>query len=233
MSAVAVPAPVAPVAVATTASPRTRRPIQCLAAVAVAALVPLTACSSGINAETSRERPTIDGIGSAIGPLSIRNTYIGGPAEQGASVPLLTSIFNNGTEPDRLVSISSPEAGAGTVPADTTLPPGGQQLFYTPDKVARLTGVTIPVRVGEIVPIVLTFERAGELRMSVPVSPVGEELLRVAAPPAPAPPPPASPAPSAAAPAGASPSAAAPTGASPSPGAPASPSPSASPSITP
>jgi copper(I)-binding protein len=202
------------------------------AAVAVAALVPLTACSAGINAETSRERPTIDGIGSAIGPLTIRNTYVGGPAEQGASVPLLTSIFNNGTEPDRLVSISSPEAGGGTVPADSTLPPGGSQLFYTPEKVARLTGVTVPVRPGEIVPIVLTFERAGELRMSVPVSPVGEELLRESAPPAP----PASAAPSAAPSAGASaaPSAgasAAPA-ASPSAGAPA-PTPSATPSITP
>jgi hypothetical protein len=234
VSAVAVPAAVPAPAVGpvATASPRTRRSRRCLVAVAVAALVPLTACSSGINAETSRERPTIDGIGSAIGPLTIRNTYVGGPAEQGASVPLLTSIFNNGSEPDRLVSISSPEAAAGTVPADTTLPPGGQQLFYTPEKVARLTGVTMPVRVGEIVPIVLTFERAGELRMSVPVSPVGEELLRAPAPAAPAPAPPASPAPSAAAPAGASPSAGAPS-ASPSPGAPASPSPSASPSITP
>jgi copper(I)-binding protein len=202
------------------------------AAVAVAALVPLTACSAGINAETSRERPTIDGIGSALGPLTIRNTYIGGPAEQGASVPLLTSIFNNGTEPDRLVSISSPEAGGGTVPADSTLPPGGSQLFYTPEKVARLTGVTVPVRPGEIVPIVLTFERAGELRMSVPVSPVGEELLRESAPPAP----PAGAAPSAAPSAGASAApaagASAAPSAAPSAGAPA-PTPSATPSITP
>lgn len=231
MSAAAAPAPVAVVA---PKPPRVRRSRRYLAvaAVAVAALVPLTACSSGINAATSRERPTIDGIGSAIGTLTVRNTYIGGPAEQGGSVPLLTSIFNDGTEPDRLVSISSPEAGGGTVPADTTLPPGGQQLFYTPDKVARLTGVTMPVRVGQIVPIVLTFERAGELRMSVPVSPVGEDLLTggasaSATPPAPAP---SSAAPSA--PTSAQPSAGA-RGPGPSAGAPASPSASGTPSITP
>jgi hypothetical protein len=227
VSAVAVPVPAAS-APAAPAPSRTRRRRLAVAAVAVAALVPLSACSAGINAETSRERPTIDGIGSAIGTLTIRNTYVGGPAEQGASVPLLTSIFNDGTEPDRLVSISSPEAGGGTVPADAMLPPGGQLLAYTPDKVARLTGVTMPIRIGQIVPIVLTFERAGELHMSVPVSPVGQDVLAepaAAAPSASAAPP---------APASATPSAGAPSArASAAPSAGASPKPSATPSITP
>jgi copper(I)-binding protein len=150
-------------------------------AAAVVTLVPLSGCAAGIQAETSRERPTIDGIGSAIGTLTVRNTYVGGPVEAGGTAPVLASVFNNGNEPDRLVSISSPEAGGGAVPADTALPPGGQQLFYAPDRVLRLTGITEPMRPGNIVPITLQFERAGTLQMSVPVSPVAPEVLAATA----------------------------------------------------
>jgi copper(I)-binding protein len=168
-----------------------------LAAGAVAALVSMTGCAAGIQAETSRERPTIDGIGSAIGTLTIRNAYVGGPVEPGGNAPVLLSVFNNGTQEDRLVGISSPEAGSGTVPSDVTIPSGGQQLLYTPDRAARLSGTTAPMRPGEIVPVVLTFERAGQLRMSLPVVAVGQDLLQ----------PSASAAPSAADSTGASPSA--------------------------
>ena len=48
-------------------------------AVAVVALLPLAGCAAGIKAETSRERPTIDGVGGALGTLSVRNAYVGGP----------------------------------------------------------------------------------------------------------------------------------------------------------
>jgi hypothetical protein len=157
---------------------RTSRPRRwTLAAVALVAVLPLAGCAAGIKAETSRQRPTIDGVGSAIGTLTIRNTYVGGPAEPGGSAPVLFAVFSNGNEPDRLVSVSSPAASGSSVPADTALPAGGQQLFYTPEKTPRLTGLSAPLRVGQIVPLVLTFERAGEVRMSVPVSQVSPELL--------------------------------------------------------
>lgn len=159
-----------------------------LAAVAVAALVSMTGCAAGIQAETSRERPTVEGVGSAIGTLTIRNAYVGGPVENGGSAPVLLSLFNDGTQPDRLVGISSPQAGAGTVAPDVTLPPGGQQLLYTPDRVPRLTGVTTPMHPGGIVPVMLTFERAGQLQMSLPVVEVGPELLQGGAPAGPTPP---------------------------------------------
>lgn len=155
-----------------------RRPRRAVvAAAAVAALLPLAGCAAGIQAETSRERPTVDGIGSAIGTLTIRNAYVGGPGQAGGSAPLLLSVFNNGTEPDRLVSVSSPDAASVTLPGGLDLPPGGQQLLYTADRTPRLTGLNEQVLVGQIVPVVLTFERAGELRMSLPVSPVPPEVL--------------------------------------------------------
>jgi hypothetical protein len=183
-----------------------------VAVVAVLALLPLTGCAAGVRAETSRERPTVDGIGGAIGTLTIRNAYVGGPAANGGSAPLLLSVFNDGNEPDRLVSVSSPDASSITLPADTSLAPGGQQLFYTADRTPRLTGLTAPVQLGAIVPVVLTFERAGELRMSLPVSPATADLLQASA--------------------SATPSSSAP-GTGPSAGASASPSASPTQSITP
>jgi copper(I)-binding protein len=137
----------------------------------------VTGCAAGIQAETSRERPTINGVGSAIGTLTIRNAYVGGPVSNGGTAPVLLSVFNDGAEPDQLVGISSPEAGSGTVPPDVTLPSGGQQLLYTPDRAARLNGVNTPMQPGQIVPIVLTFQRAGQLQMSLPVETVGPDLL--------------------------------------------------------
>jgi hypothetical protein len=221
--------PLAPAAPASAAGAgRVRRPSRLRRAVVVGtALIAVAAasgCASGIKAETSRERPTIDGIGGAIGTITIRNAYVGGPAEAGGSVPVLLALFNNGNNPDRLVNVTSPEATASSVPADITLASGGQQLLYTPERAPRLTGLTQEARVAEIVPLVLTFERAGELHLEVPVQGVPEELLREPAAPAPAAPPPA-PAGSAAPGASAAPQASA----TPAGGA----SPSATPSITP
>lgn len=226
--------PVRPRPVAGPARPRraARSTRRLAAALAAVALVPLSGCAAGIQAETSRQRPTIDGIGSAIGTLTVRNTYVGGPVEPGGSAPLLTSIFNGGNEPDRLVSVTSPESGPATLPAETTIPPGGQQLFYSPERVLRLPAVTVPMRPGEIVPIVLTFERAGELRMSVPVSPVAPEVLAEPAGGGEGAPPPA-PSASPSGPAAPAPEGSAAPSPSASPAAPGSPTPAApSPSAT-
>jgi copper(I)-binding protein len=148
------------------------------AAGVAAALLPLSACGAGIQAATSRERPTIDGAGAAIGTITIRNTYVGGPADPGASAPVLMSVFNDGNETDRLVSVSSPAASGSSAPAQTSLPPGGQQLYYTAASTPRLTGLSQPIRVGDSLPLVLTFERAGQVQMTVPVETVPADVLQ-------------------------------------------------------
>jgi copper(I)-binding protein len=157
------------------------------AAAATVAFLPLAGCAAGIQAETSRERPTIDGVGSALGTLTLRNAYVGGPAQPNSSAPVLLSLFNNGTEPDRLVTISSPQARGSSVPPDITLPPGGQQLLYTANRAPRLTGLTVPITPAQIVTVVFTFERAGELRLDLPVAEVPQDVLTGGGAPAPLP----------------------------------------------
>ncbi len=216
------PARMTPAAPGGRSRPRSRSARLRRAAVVGTALFAVAAasgCAAGVQAETSRERPGIDGSGAAIGTITIRNTYVGGPVDRGGSAPVLLALFNNGPEPDRLVNITSPEASGSQVAPDITLPSGGQQLLYTADRAPRLTGLTEPAEIGQIVPLVLTFERAGEVRMQVPVQGVPEELLRQSAP-AQSAPAPAAPAPAATPSPGASPGASASPAASASPGAP-------------
>lgn len=97
------------------------------------------------------------------------------------------SIKNTGTEPDRLLSASSPAAGTvqvhdmkmeGSVmrmrehgpleikPGETvTLAPGGMHLM--------MMGLKAPLKQGETVPLTLVFERAGKIDVELSVVAMG------------------------------------------------------------
>ena len=98
------------------------------------------------------------------------------------------SVKNTGTEPDRLVSASSPAAGAVQVhdmkmdgnvmrmreldgpleikPGETvTLAPGGMHLM--------MMGLKEPLKQGERVPLTLVFEKAGKIDVELAVEAMG------------------------------------------------------------
>ena len=97
------------------------------------------------------------------------------------------SIKNTGTEPDRLISASSPAAGAVQVhdmkmegnvmrmrehgpleikPGETvTLAPGGMHLM--------MMGLKEPLKQGEKVPLTLVFEKAGKIDVDLVVMAMG------------------------------------------------------------
>jgi hypothetical protein len=108
-------------------------------------------------------------------------------AGQGATAAGFMAISNRGAAADRLLSASSPaaramelhtmvrdgevmrmrpveaiEVGAGQT---VTLRPGGLHLM--------LIGLSQPLRQGETVPVTLRFERAGEVRVELPVQAAG------------------------------------------------------------
>lgn len=112
---------------------------------------------------------------------------------RGASAPLRMSIVNTGADADRLVSATSPAASSVQISGDTEIP-GGQVLVVdgrppaptapattTPAAIPRgdvgaqregsivLTGLRQDIRAGLTYPIVLTFARAGEIRLDMPV----------------------------------------------------------------
>lgn len=110
----------------------------------------------------------------------------------GVSAPLRMSIVNTGAGPDTLVSVTSPTAASVQVNGDGEIP-GGQVLVVggeppaaeppEPGSIATpvppaggsreaqivLTGLREEIRAGLSYPLVLTFERAGQVQLDVPV----------------------------------------------------------------
>lgn len=166
---------------------------------AVAAVVPvllaLGGCGAGQIAQTVEITAT-GGIGGQAGSMIVRDAAItyDGPIEgdtvyaPGDTAPLQLTVVNDATAtvddgmlPDRLVAVSSPIAAEGRITGDARIPDGHVLTAGYGDPIASiavpptttvdvaLVGLTEPVRAGLTYPVVLTFERAGELRLQFPV----------------------------------------------------------------
>jgi copper(I)-binding protein len=149
-----------------------------LVLVAAVALIPAVAgCEAGDNAPTLNFHYPTDAAGTAVGDLSIRNVFvlgapIGRDLAAGESASVFLALVNTGA-PDKLIQISAP----GTA-ASVTLPTGGipvvlgHPVYYAgPTPQVVLKDLTRPLRSGSDVTLVLTFEKAGPVRLQVPVLP--------------------------------------------------------------
>jgi copper(I)-binding protein len=149
-----------------------------LVLVAAVALIPVVAgCEAGNNAPTLDFHYPTDAAGTAVGDLSIRNVFVlGGPIgrdlAKGESASVFLALINTGA-PDKLIRISAP----GTA-ASVTLPAGGvpvvlgHPVYYSgPMPQVVLRDLTRPLPSGGDVTLVLTFEKAGPVKLHVPVLP--------------------------------------------------------------
>jgi copper(I)-binding protein len=141
---------------------------------AAASLVLAIACWSTIAAGADVPRPL------AVTGAWARATPPGSPV--GA---IYLTIDNTGGRADRLLSVTSPRAGSAEVHAiehdgdlvrmrrvDPLHIAAGERLALAPGGIhVMLMGLTAPLVAGEKVPLVLVFERSGELRLQVVVRP--------------------------------------------------------------
>lgn len=150
-------------------------------AVALASL--MAGCGGGQLARP--ELQVTAGAEDRVGQIAVRDATFtaglpdsGGIAHRpGAEVGVRATFVNEGTAPDRLVSVSSPVAtagsvlGSGDVRGESTLtsasgaaaPPGATRVDI------RLTGLNSELRLGLTYPVVFTFARAGSVRVDLPV----------------------------------------------------------------
>jgi copper(I)-binding protein len=149
-----------------------------------------TGCGSGQEAATSTQVTHAGGAIGRVGPISVLDVEfrfsppIAGDEVYGVgeTAPMSVTIVNNGTAADRLVRLSSPIADAGIVVADGLVIPAGATLTagqtgvssievpYEDDAdLLALTGLRAPLRSGLTYPVVLGFERAGDVVLDVPV----------------------------------------------------------------
>jgi hypothetical protein len=164
------------------------------------ALVPLIAgCEAGTNAPSLQWHAPTDGTGAVIGGITISNAFvlgapIGSALRPGQNAGLFFGLTNTGTSSDRLVSVSACQPGNGcTLLARSVLLPGGQVvvnsqrsvLLTGPRPKVILEDLLRPVTGGSVVKLVLTFRKAGQLTLGVPVMPMAQYYATLSPPPAP------------------------------------------------
>ena len=152
-------------------------------------LTPLAGCGAGQLAHTAEIESVVDGTTARIGDISILDAqflFTGPiPGDEvypvGANAPLHLTIVNSGDTPDRLISVTSPIAASGLVLGPTTVPANGSltagqvgpvagiELPDEDEAVIGLVELATPIRSGLTYPVVLGFERAGQIAVPVPV----------------------------------------------------------------
>jgi len=174
-------------------SHRTVRPRRLLV-LAIAALIPaLAGCEAGNNAPTQEWHQPTDGAGTVHDNISIRNVFvlgapIGATLPRGQSAGVFLALINNGS-PDKLVSITAP----GT--AQSVLLPGGvvslasrQAVLLTgPAPQVILEDLTRPLTGGSSVRLVMNFQNAASVTLTVPVMPRAQYYSTFSPPPSPTP----------------------------------------------
>lgn len=172
---------------------RTARPRR-LVVLAIAALIPVLAgCEAGNNAPTQEWHQPTDGAGIVHDNIAIRNVFvlgapIGSAVPAGQSAGVFLALINNGS-PDKLLRITAP----GTA-ASVSLPGGAvglasQQavLLTGPAPKVILEHLLRPLNGGGSVRLVMNFQNAASVTLTVPVMPQAQYYSTFSAPPTPTP----------------------------------------------
>jgi copper(I)-binding protein len=161
-----------------------------LVLVAAAVLLPVLAgCEAGNNAPTLQFHYPTDAAGTAVGDLSIRNVFVlGAPFGQnlrkGQSASLFLALVNDGT-PDKLLKLSAPGSASSV-----TIPSGGVPVVYQhpafltgPEPQLILVNLTRTLTSGSDIRLILTFQKAGQVTLLVPVFPAATHYQTYSPPP--------------------------------------------------
>jgi hypothetical protein len=146
--------------------------------VAVAALIPLLAgCEAGNDAPTLNWHAPTDGAETTLGGIAIRNVFVlgaplNGMLAAGHAAGLFFAIVNTGPS-DQLVSVTAPgTAKSVTLPGGTVGLASQQSVLLTgPRPLAILNDLTRNVTGGSFIRVIMTFQNAGSVTLSVPVMP--------------------------------------------------------------
>jgi copper(I)-binding protein len=149
-----------------------------LLVLAIAALIPVLAgCEAGNNAPTQQWHQPTDGTGTVHDNIAIRNVFvlgapIGSTIKTGSSAGVFLALINDGSA-DKLVRISAPgTATSVTLPGGSVSLASQQAVFLTgPAPKVVLEGLTRPLTGGSSVRLVLTFQNAASVSITVPVMP--------------------------------------------------------------
>jgi copper(I)-binding protein len=156
-----------------------------------AALLPLavSACGSGLDPQTYRERTTQDAANTTVGPLALRDVAILPPASGAGELAVGTdatatlAVVSTAGQSDTLTSVSSPAAasvdlvnGSGGPLQQVQVPAGGS--LSSSDFKVVLHGLVKPLRPGMYVDMTFAFANNGSTTFPVPVKVYDNPLPR-------------------------------------------------------
>lgn len=168
-----------------------------LLAALVVMTVPLAVagCAAGQRAQTANEYSVVDGASVDVGSMGVRDAGITAPSDpagyaKGASATLSMTVINNGNSQDTLVSVSTSNATRATITAATStaaasttagatkaaasgisVPANGAVRVGPGAGAAKITlsGLTVRLAPGTLVPVTMNFQVAGQVTVQLPV----------------------------------------------------------------
>lgn len=166
-----------------------------LVGVALFSPVALSACSAGQVTQTATQERDKVGAMAQVGDITLRQVNLayprGGSYEAGDDAELTMAVVNTGEEADTLVSVdgegfssaeitgASADVNEAGAPAGSTSVAGSDEIEIAPDTsvfvgsgdlAVTLTGLDEDLTVGQQIPLVLTFENAGEIEITATVA---------------------------------------------------------------
>ena len=145
----------------------------------IALLIPVLAgCEAGDNAPTLEFHPAANGAYATAGTISVVNAFILGgtdnaPLPADSSASMFLAIYNGASSPDKLVSVSAPGTATSVQVAGGSIAVPAQAAAYLTGPVPKvvLRGLTSALPSGQTVTVILTFQNAGAVTLTVPVEP--------------------------------------------------------------
>ena len=157
------------------------RPAAARAAGLALALLALTGCGAGFEAQTYLERSSADSDNAAVGAIAVRNAAVLPPEreglyEEGDDADVILTLVNVGSEDDRLVGVETEAADVVELQQDgDTVDEVVVPRLGTTGSTAGLVlrGMTEELRSGRVIELTLTFERSGDVVVEAPVQTTG------------------------------------------------------------
>lgn len=162
-------------------------------AVAMLVVPALAGCEAGLDAPTLKFHPASSGAHKVIDGISINNVFVlaapnGSSLPAGSQASLFMGLFNNASSGDRLVGVTTTAAKSVLISGKAVSLPANEGVNLTgPQPGIVLNGLTKSLAGGQSVVVFLDFQKAGPVRLDVPVEPQSFYYSTLQQPPTPTP----------------------------------------------
>ena len=151
------------------------------ATLALSALLLITGCGAGPDAQTRLTSKLTDGVEANIGDLRMVNTLL--VAQPDGSAVLVGTVINNGNKSDRIRSITTGGFDATLTPFAPARNIGGKAVFSGDSANAIAVFTDLNAKIGDHVLVEFTFSGAGKLKANLLVREKSAEFANVSGAP--------------------------------------------------